>query len=181
MNLYQGTAKKRSYRGSAAVMFSALSLLFLYIATITPVGRIAFYFLCSIFIMGIMLERMVITAVISFVCVLLVGYIIVPDKAGMLPYLFFFGHYGIFKALFDQLGGGRAFVLKLVHFNLGMMLVYFFGGGFLAAQVPFQLPWWALLATGNGIFLVFDVLFSKMAAAYFGGLRNRLVGAGRGW
>ncbi|MGI6153873.1 MAG: hypothetical protein ACOYJB_08620 [Christensenellaceae bacterium] len=178
--MYTGYQNK-THRGSAAVMFSALSLLFVCMANVLPVLRITCFFICSMFIMGIMLEGMTVSAFLSFAAVLFLGFMIVPDKAGMFPYLFFFGHYGIFKSFVDGSGDrGRALALKLVYYNIGMALIHFFGGGFFTAQWAFLgIPWWGMLIAGEAVFLLYDWAFSKIAAAYYANMRNRLVGAGR--
>jgi len=121
---------------------------------------------------------MVLPALISFGVVFFLGYLILPDKAGMLPYLFFFGHYGIFKALVEG-GGARSVAMKLVYFNIGMTLVYFFGGRFLTAQLPAGIPIWLVWLVGNGVFLLYDFLLSKLAGIYMKGLRGRLLGSGQ--
>lgn len=179
--MYQGYARARTNKGSAAVMFSALTLLFVCMANVLPVLRVTLFFISSIFIMGIMLEKMTVQAFISFAVVLFLGFLIVPDKAGMFPYMFFFGHYGIFKYFVDAAGGGgRALVLKLVYFNICMALIYFFGGGYLTAQWDFlPLPKWAFLIIGEGVFLVYDRLFTLITGVYFNRLRSRLISSGR--
>lgn len=158
-------------------MFFALTLLTVYLANIAPGGRVALYFLCSMFIFGIMLEQMLGAALIVFAAVTFIGFIIVPDKAGMLPYLLFFGHYGIFKAIAEQnTSGGTLLTLKLVYYNVCIALIYFFGGGFMLALVPFELPFWLIILLGEVIFLVYDWLFSKLGAWYAAGVRGKLVG-----
>ena len=80
--------KRSSGKGSLIVMFAALTLLTVYLANVLPALRITFYFISSVFIMGTMMERKTAGAVISFIAVLLIGFLIVPVKLGMLPYLF---------------------------------------------------------------------------------------------
>ena len=170
---------KRTNRGSLVVRFAALTLFTLYLANILPLLRITLYFVSSLFIMGIMVERMTAAAVISFVCVLFLGFLIVPVKTGMLPYLFFFGHYGIFKYFTDaQRGSGSALVKKLVYFNIGAALIYFQTGGFMTEQFPFAVPWWGLVIAGELVFLFYDWLFTKITQWYYGGLRNVLLNTG---
>lgn len=160
-------------------MFTALTLLAVTIANITPVLRITMYFISSVFIMGIMVERMSVAAIISFLVVLFLGFLIVPNKTGMLPYLFFFGHYAIFKYFVD---GGRqgalSVVKKLVYFNIGAALIYFQTGGWMTEQFPFPVPWWGLVIAGELIFLLYDWLFTKVTQWYYGSVRNKLLNTG---
>ena len=160
-------------------MFAALTLLTVFIANIVPALRITMYFVSSVFIMGIMVERMTAAAIASFLAVLFLGFLIVPNKTGMLPYLFFFGHYGIFKYFVD--GGRRGalrIVKKLIYFNAGAALIYFQTGGWMTEQFPFQIPRWGLLAAGELIFLLYDWVFLKVTQWYYGSVRNNLLNTG---
>lgn len=160
-------------------MFTALTLLAVMIANMTPVLRITMYFVASVFIMGIMVERMTVAALVSFAVVLFVGFLIVPNKGGMLPYLFFFGHYGIFKYWVDaDRGGALTMIKKLIYFNVGAVLIYFQTGGFLTEQFPIQLPWWGLLIGAEIIFFLYDWLFTKATQWYYGFVRNKLLNTG---
>ncbi|MEA5002315.1 MAG: hypothetical protein VB081_02325 [Christensenella sp.] len=172
--------KRSSGKGSLVVMFAALTLLCVYLANVLPALRITFYFISSIFMMGIMMERMTVMAFVTFAVVLFLGFLIVPVKLGMLPYLFFFGHYGIFKFYVDgnQQGAG-ATIMKLIYFNVCAALMYFFTDGWMIAQIPFNIPWWGLVIAGELIFLLYDWLFSKASQWYYGALRARLVGSSR--
>ncbi len=169
--------KSRSNRGSLILMFSVLTLFFVYLANIAPPLRIFCLFVSSIFILGIMMEHRIIAAFVSFFAVLFVGFLIVPDKAGMLPFMFFFGHYGIFKFFVDDgLHGATNVVVKLVYFFVGMTLIYFFDGGFIISSIPFELPVWLLAVIGGAVFLVYEWLFTKLAGWYYQNARIRLLG-----
>ncbi|MEG2542798.1 MAG: hypothetical protein RSA64_06105 [Christensenellaceae bacterium] len=173
-------SSSKSNKGSIAVMFSALTLLALCLANTLPILRVAFYFIASFFVMGIMMERSTLAALISFVAVLFIGFLIVPDKVGMFPYLFFFGHYGIFKYLIDESKSGLiGMVLKLVYFNIGFALIFFFTNGWMTELLPFAMPWWLVVILAEIIFVIYDFIFSKLANSYYAHARNRLVNTGR--
>lgn len=175
-----GNYKRAANKGSMAVMFTALTLLTVYLANILPVLRIPLYFVSSIFIMGILMEHMTGAAFVSFFIVLFIGFILVPVKVGMLPYLFFFGHYGIFKYYIDgSKQGAGALIMKLVYFNICFALIYFFTDGWFIAQLPIRLPWWGLLIAGEVVFFIYDWLLTKIAQGYYATLRNRLASSGR--
>ncbi len=176
-NFMRESARSRSSKGSLVLMFAALTLLTLYLANITPMLRVALFFVCSIFIFGIMMEHMPGAAFITFGVVTVVGFLIVPDKAGVLPYLFFFGHYGIFKYYVEGVTrGATTTVSKLVYFTLCAALIYFFGGGFLMATFPIELPLWLLIVAGEVIFLLYDWLLTKLAGWYLERARPALMG-----
>ena len=170
---------KRTNKGSLVVMFAAFTLLALYLADTLPILRITMYFISSLFVMGIMVERMPAAAVISFICVVFLGFLILPVKTGVLPYLFFFGHYGIFKYFVDADRRGILNLLKkLVYFNVFVALIYFQTGGWMTEQFPFAVPWWGLVIAGELAFLLYDWLFTKITQWYYGALRNKLLNTG---
>jgi hypothetical protein len=173
----RGYGRSKPNHTIVAVMFSVITLLLVYIANIAPVGRAALLFTASFFIYGILVERMYLSAFLSFVIVCFTGFVIVPDKAGMLPYLLFFGHYGIFRYFVTNgVRGGAAIVLKLLYYNAGMALIHFFGGGWLIANIPWNMPWWLLVLLAEGVFAVYELLFTRLADWYMGKGRARLLG-----
>ncbi len=172
----RGRGRGKANKGTLAVMFSAMTLLVVFLANIAPAGRVALFFVSSIFIMGIMQERMFVSAFVSFGVVCFLGFILAPDKAGMIPYLVFFGHYGIFKyAVESGTRGATAITLKLVYYNLCMAVLYFFGGGYMLAPLP-DMPWWLLLILAEVIFIAYDFIFTKLSGWYYANIRSRLLG-----
>lgn len=163
---------------SLAAMFSAFSLLFLFLASILPGVQIILYFLSSIFIMGIMLEERYGLALISFAAVSLLGFWILADKTLLLPYVLFFGHYGIGKYLIEKKRKrGSAMVLKYIYFNLALAALYFTARSLLLSQIPFEMPLVLFIIIMQFIFLVYDFLFSKVTLFYNDRLRKRLKGS----
>ncbi len=127
-----------------------------------------------------MVERMYVGAFASFVAVCFTGFVLAPDKAGMLPHLLFFGHYAIFRYFVDNgARGAVAVALKLVYYNVCMALIYFYGGGWLLVNVPWNIPWWLLVLLAEVCFIVYELLFTRLAAWYIG--RGRIKLLGRSW
>ena len=88
---------QKSYRVSLTAMFAALTLITLYLAAILPTGRLAFYFISSIFVSALLVERQPLMAFCLYVAVSGLGLLIVPNLSMVLPYALLFGHYGIGK------------------------------------------------------------------------------------
>jgi hypothetical protein len=173
----RGYGRAKTNKGTMVVMFSVMALLVVFIANIAPAGRVALFFLSSVFVMGIMMERMFISAFISFFAVCFAGFILAPDKSGMVPYLVFFGHYGIFKyAVEASARGATAMTLKLVYYNVCMAVLYFFGGGYMLAPLP-EMPWWLLIILAEAVFLIYDFLFTRLSGWYYSNIRGKLIGS----
>lgn len=163
---------------SIAAMFSAFSLLFLFLASILPGMQIILYFLSSIFVMGIMLEERYGLALISVAAVSLLGFWILVDKTLLLPYVLFFGHYGIGKYLIEKKRRrAPAMVLKYVYFNIALAALYFTARTLLLSQLPFEMPLVAFFIIMQFIFLVYDFLFSKVTQFYNDRMRKKLKGS----
>ena len=166
-----------SHRISLAAMFTAFSLLFLFLSSILPTGRIAMYFLSSIFVMGILLEGQYAMAFISFLAVSLLGFFILPDKLRVVPYICFFGHYGIGKTFIENRVKDKiiAYILKLLYFNASMVLIYFFATSVLIADLNMKLPIWLLIVLAEVVFVVYDFLYSLVTTFYYRRVRKFLI------
>jgi hypothetical protein len=162
---------------SLAAMFTAFTLLFLYLAAVLPAARLALYFVASIFVMGIVLEGRMGLAFLSFAIVSLLGFALLPDKMLLLPYVLFFGHYGIGKYFIEKkIKRKWMLIWKLGYFNAALLALYFLPGAFLPAALPFEMPIAVLWAVMQVFFLVYDTLFSKVTLFYSERIRNRLRG-----
>ena len=163
---------------SLTLMFSAFSFLFLYLTWLFLDAQLVFYAIGSFFIMGIMLEESFGAAFISFAAVSLLGFLILPDKTMMWPYVLFFGHYGIGKYLIEKRKQSVfTFVSKLVYFNAALVLLYFIAPAHLFAFLPFELPFAAFIVVMEGIFIAYDFLFSKISLFYDAKIRHHLSGS----
>lgn len=163
---------------SLALMFSAFSLLFLYLVWLLPGLQLILYLLSSLFVMGIMIEERTGAAVLSAMAVSLLGLLILPDKTLLLPYVFFFGHYGIGKYLIEKRRRTSSGVaLKLVYFNAALALLYFTAPSRLFALLPFDLPLVAFIVIMEAVFLAYDFLFSRAALFYDDRVRRSLTGS----
>ncbi|MGI6664906.1 MAG: hypothetical protein ACOX3W_05810 [Christensenellaceae bacterium] len=167
-------------RASVGAMFSVLSLITLYLAVILPSGRLALYFIASIFTMPLLVERQPVGAILQFVVTSVLALLIVPDLSLVLPYILLFGHYGIGKYYFEKMRSKIAsFIAKLLYFNTGMLGVYFLsfhalGSAFLAELSPILLALLVQIA-----FVVYDFLYSKVSLFYEVRIRSALMRAGK--
>ena len=157
-------------------MFAELTIIVLYLAAILPSGRLSLYFLSSIFVSAILVERQPGMALMLYVVVSGLGLLIVPNLAMMLPYVLLFGHYGIGKYFIEKLRDKvAAYMLKLIYFDVFLGLCYFlareiFIRGFLQAM-----PLWLLIVLAQVAFVIYDFLYSKVTLYYANNIRRRLV------
>lgn len=163
---------------SLSAMFTALTLVVLYLSFVFPNMKMTFYFLSSVFIMGILVEQRVFAAVIAYVAAALLALILLPIGYA-LPYVLLFGHYGIAKFLIEEkMSAVMAFIVKLVYFDIFLAAVYFlvYASGMLPiGEFMAKLPIWALALIAQPLFFVYDFLFSKFTVFYVNNIRSKLV------
>jgi hypothetical protein len=159
-------------------MFASMSLLFLYLASILPTMRIAMYFLSSVFIMGLVLEEEIGLAFLMFAAVSLLALLLMPNRLRVVPYVLFFGHYGIGKYYIqthvrDKVVG---YILKLLYYNIAIGLMYLLARQVLFEDLPFDdVAFWLLVVLAEVAFVVYDFVFSKVTSYYFNNIRRLLM------
>lgn len=83
-------------------MCTALGVLCLYAAAVLPTGRVALYFLASLFVYVPAAESAYLGAVGVYLATGVLSLLILPSRAAAAPYIVLLGHFGIFKTWFDS-------------------------------------------------------------------------------
>ena len=169
---------RTAHRVSLTAMFASMSLLFLYLASVLPTGRIAMYFLSSVFIMGLVIEEEIGLAVLMYIGVSLMSLLLMPNIIRVLPYVLFFGHYGIGKYYIQTRIKDKvaAYIVKLLYYNVALGLVYL-----LAQQIIYEdvlstgVAFWLFVVLAEVAFVIFDFLYDKVSSYYFNNLRRLLM------
>lgn len=169
---------RTAHRVSLTAMFASMSLLFLYLASVLPTGRIAMYFLSSLFIMGLVIEEEIGLAVLMYIGVSLMSLLLMPNIIRVLPYVIFFGHYGIGKYYIQTRIKDKvaAYIVKLLYYNVALGLVYL-----LAQQIIYEdvlstgVAFWLFVVLAEVAFVIYDFLYDKVTSYYFNNLRRLLM------
>ena len=177
MNKRRLTASKQLTLGA---MIAALTVLCLYVTAVLPTGRIAMYFLSSIFVYVLACEGAYGSALLSYIASVGIAFLLLPNKLPVLAYTLLLGHYGITRTALRSRMNGKLFPMLL-------MLLYcnFFSGvslyaakilfGSIPITFPDWLPSWALIIFVQVGFLLFDVLYGIAALIYEARLRRMIV------
>lgn len=169
--------KRTAHRVSLTAMFAAMSLLFLYLAAVLPTARFAMYFLSSVFIMGLVLEEELGLAFLMYVAVSLLGLLLMmPSLVFVLPYVLFFGHYGLGKYYLETRIKDKVirYILKLLYYNVALVLIYLVARA-TVIDILTVLPIWAVILIAEAAFVVYDYLFTKVTGYYFNNIRRLLM------
>lgn len=156
-------------------VLGALAMVCLFLAAYMPAGRLGFYTISS-FLCGIIIIEFGGRAGWAFYAATgLLSFILVPDKPGIVPYIFFFGIYAIIKYYIEKLDKIiPEILLKLAFFNICLGLAYLLVRQIFAYAVSVRLPWAVLIIAAEAVFIVYDYVFSRFAAYYSSKLRQHL-------
>lgn len=105
----------------------SISVIFLYISCIVPTGKLFFIILSSIPIMITAIDSGLAYGILSYVAVVLIGFIILPYKTIWLSYLLFFGMYCVLKIIIDFYSANNKIniLFKFLYFTGIFALFYF--------------------------------------------------------
>ncbi|MDD6175897.1 MAG: hypothetical protein PUC59_09090 [Firmicutes bacterium] len=168
--------------GSVALCgtISALCLVCMFLTGVIPFATFALPALAGVLLIVIVIEQGKRWALLAYLVVSLLAFILAADLEAKLMFACFFGYYPILKALFEGMRRPRfAFCLKLAVFNAAVIAVYFVLsalGGLLPDEFQIfgkSLPLLFLIA-GNVIFVLYDYALSCLAATYVRRLQPKL-------
>lgn len=175
MNESKPTPARKATLGAIAI---ALTFIVLYAATMLPTGRLAAYFLASVFVAGVTCENMPLTAFIAYIGTSALAFMILPDKFALLPYIGFLGWYGVVKYLLERkLKGVVLWAAKFLVFNASAVVLVLVYRQLISIlfTFPVQLPLWIVILILEGAFICYDVLYSMVANFYFHSIRSRIL------
>lgn len=144
------------------------SVLSLFLASIVPGAELTLYAVSSLFVAVMILEAGMRGGWMMYGGTILLGLILIPNKLALIPYIFFFGLYGIIKFYAERNRhpaiqvGGKA-IAFLVIFGVGYLFFreLFFGN----IQLPdFPLPILALV--GVAFLFLYDFIFTQIIQIY---------------
>ena len=163
-----------SYGFSITLMFTFISLLFLFLGSLIPAAAIVFYFLSSMCIMNVMYEEKFHYALISFGISAFLCALIVPDFNFTLPYIILFGHYGIFKYIIEKKRLRKITIaVKYIYFSIGLSIIYLLYPAFFNENY-YGLPSFVYIIILEVAFFFYDKLYSKFSKYYENILRKIL-------
>ena len=110
------------------------------------------------------------TGAIFYIASVILGFMVINNKAHWIIYVFTFGLYGLIKYLIEQERPIYVeYILKLVYANIALAIVYFIVRQFV--YVPEQ---WYLILLFEVVFLVYDYAYSLFIDYYNQRLKNMI-------
>jgi predicted membrane protein len=117
---------KKTRRITLAAVFTALTLIFLYLANILPAVRLGFTAAASLFAVAAVIETGIVSALFVFVGSSVIGALLLPDKTAVITYVLFFGYYPVIKSLAEKSRSRLLnWTLKFAVFEASFTLIWF--------------------------------------------------------
>lgn len=155
-------------------LLSAGSLVFLFLACITPSGRLGLGAVSGLFPMAAVMAAGRGAGYLCWVVSGLLGLILLPDKGIALLYLVFFGLYPVVKSRCES--GKRQAVswfFKLLYFNAALVVFWFFLRELFMPRPPAWLKGsWLVFLLGNCVFIAYDIGLSRLIFSLLGRFRQ---------
>ena len=161
-----GNSKKVSLSG----ILLALTVIALFAAEALPAGRLSAYALSSFFVSVIVIELGIGKAWLFYAASSLLSLIIMPDKIRVIPYIVFFGAYGIVKFLIERIGRLLPeYLLKIGYYNMILLILFFTGKKLFIEFIPISginQPLWLAAIVLQVLFILYDYVYSLFIAYY---------------
>jgi riboflavin transporter FmnP len=161
-------SRKMAFTG----IFTSIAVVFLYLSTIMPTGKLTLYFLASLPVAITIVELGAGAGITVYFAASLLNILITGNITGVVPFVFFFGHYPVFKYFIEK--GRKAAVellLKLTVFNMSILLWYLLFKSLFITVLPAQFAGRSILTAAfitalQAVFLVYDYVFSRLLFYY---------------
>ncbi len=152
-------------------ILGALAVICLLLANILPTNRISLYALSSFFISISIIENGIRAGWIFYAATCLLSFIVLPDKLGVVPYVIFFGLYGIVKFYIERLNRlVLEYIIKFVYFNVCVGIAIAALNGFFSYELSVALPIWLIIIAAEVVFFIYDYVYTLFINYY----RNKL-------
>ncbi len=149
----------KSQKIATGGLLCALSLLFLYLCSALPSGKIAMICISS-FCIGLCVALINIRfSIIAFLTVSILGLMLLPNKVIPLLFILFFGNYPVAKLYLEKITNTYLmWLVKIIVFNIYAVVTYFVIRCFINVEIDFAVPMIILIA--NFAYVVYDFAFS---------------------
>ena len=157
-----------AYQLALGGVFLALTVVSLFVASVIPGFELTFYALSSVFIGLMILETGIDRGLIVYVAAVFLGFVLIPNKAAVIPFIFFFGIYPVIKCLAEKPQQKAVrMIIKIVFFAAVFCIAYLLFKDLFFGNI--DLPGWSfpvLLIAGVGAFILYDFIFTLILELY---------------
>ncbi|WP_099189831.1 hypothetical protein [Tepidibacter mesophilus] len=161
-------SRKISFLG----MLLGINQIMLFFSSIIPGNRLFFLGISSLPVALVIIEFGLKSGIMFYIASALLSFIIIFDKVYLIPYILFFGLYGVIKYLIEK---DRNLVfeytLKLISFNIILTIGYFIVRYLIFAKFNMNVVAFILAQV---IFLVYDYAYGLFISYYYNKIQGKL-------
>ena len=157
------SSKKIAFTG----ILVALTVITLFLATILPTNRVSLYALSSFFISIVIMEYGVRTGWMFYTASSLLAFFIVQNKLRLVPYVIFFGVYGIIKYYIEKINNlFIELLLKILYFNVSLFVSFYLAKEVFFEGVEIKFPLWVIVIVLEVVFVLYDYVYTLFIQYY---------------
>ncbi len=160
--------RQSTYKLALGGICLALTVVFLFGGSMVPGVEMTLYAISSLFIAVMIMETGVKGGIALYAAAVLLGFLIVPSKLGVLPYACFFGPYGVVKFYIEKIKNpvGQV-ILKVVFFGAAVTVALMAFQGMLLGNMDIpDFPVAILIIAGILFLLLYDVIYTLLIRLY---------------
>lgn len=160
--------RSKAMKVAYPAILGAVSLVFVYIASIAPTGSWGFAALAGIFPAAVIIKVGMKSGFLCWAGVSILSFLLLPGKFCALLYSALFGLYPMIKAFVERCRNRVIeYILKLLFFNAAFTVIFLTMKAAVLNSLPSQFrAVWLLYAVANAVFIVYDFGFSKLIGFY---------------
>jgi len=150
-----------------SALFSSLTVIMLYIASIWPTGQVGLVAVASLFTAAAVIEAGLVYGISVYILSSILGMLLIPNRVAAIIYVLFFGYYPVVKRLIERTRWRvLQWALKLLVFNAAAALVWFILKELIIGYISDTMSLVIFILGGNIVFVLFDYGFTKVIRFY---------------
>lgn len=167
--------RTKTFKLSLGGICLALTIIFMSAGSFVPGIELTLFALSSIFTAVMILETGVGGGIILYAAAALLGFIIIPNKLALIPYVFLFGYYGILKYFIEKIPNAIVQVAVKAVFFAALLCLGILGFRELllgSIKLP-DYPAAVLIIGGILMMLLYDYIFTMIINFYIRRFQNK--------
>jgi hypothetical protein len=166
-----GSRVKRITLSGILLAFTVISV---FLAATLPTSKLSLYALSSLFAAIIIIEFGTRAGWVFYLASAILSALLVP-RLEVIPFIVFFGVYGLIKLYIERIHSRVIeYVLKLIYFNICLVLGLFFLKEIVLGGVSITAPVYIVAAILELVFLLYDYIYTLFIRFYGTQLKQRL-------
>ena len=166
-----GSKVKRITLSGILLAFTVISV---FLAATLPTSKLSLYALSSLFMAVIIIEFGTKAGWAFYLASALLSLLLVP-RLEVIPFIVFFGVYGLIKLYIERLRGRVIeYILKLIYFNICLVLGLFFLKEIILGGINLTAPVYIIAAVLELVFLLYDYIYTLFIRFYGSQLKQKL-------